>query len=126
MPETFKGWATTQDLPETFKIEWIVVQEPNKVDRSSGGIYVWASDIDAKPECYPFLLCPNSYFQGPRAYLLEYNVEGHEQAMEVIERIKKGEEIMGELSDEEESMDIFNSIEVHNLSAFFDEFKKEK
>ena len=40
------GWPSTEDLPEKFRISWVVIQEPSKGDRKEGGLYLWIRKLN--------------------------------------------------------------------------------
>jgi hypothetical protein len=133
--ENFKGWATSQTLPETFKIEWIIIQEPDKTNELPGAIYVWVSDIITEPVCYPVFLCLNdSRVKGPRAYTLKYSTEDHQGAMDLIERLEDGEGLVGEVTEsDEEGSDgesdrefPLENIVIHDLPEFIENMKKDR
>jgi hypothetical protein len=124
--ENFKGWATSQPLPEDFEIEWVKVQEPNDVN--NGAIYIWISDVDFEPKCYPTFLClRDTDVYGPRAYIFKYSPEDHSEAVELMDRIKGGEKIFGEIIDSEtenNSEFLFDNVKIYDLPILFDDSKK--
>jgi len=98
--ENLKGWATSQALPEDFKIEAIFVREPDKVNKKPGAIYVWVSDIESVPICISGIICINDPdVNGPRAFILNYSSESHEKALGVMKMLEQGVEVRGEKKD---------------------------
>ena len=54
------GWPTSEELPELFNINWVVIQEPNKAQSNEGSLFLWVSEVDEF----------NKSFGDPRAYRL--------------------------------------------------------
>ena len=79
------GWPTYEELPDKFKISWVVIQEPNKISKREGGLYLWVRNLDES----------NRPFGEPRAYSLFWNEENHKRAQEALHRIKEGEQLNG-------------------------------
>ncbi len=79
------GWPTYEELPDKFKISWVVIQEPNKISKKEGGLYLWVRNLDES----------NRPFGQPRAYSLFWNEENHRRAQEALHRIKEGEQLNG-------------------------------
>ena len=98
------GWPTPSELPEKFRLHWVVIEEPDKNDPNSGGIYVWAEDITGKGSqkkedptwvdqyVKPYVLPLHGYSDdnGPRVYKLPYSRELHEQSMGIRGFLMKG------------------------------------
>ena len=81
--EDVRGWPTDDELPNKFRVHWIVVKEPSKADHSEkGGIYLWVTDLagDGKQ---------------PRAYRTEYSREKHEDAQKALGMIMEGKAVAG-------------------------------
>ncbi len=117
--ENFKGWATTQNLPDNFEIEWIIVREP--YSRNSGGIYLWISDLDFEPKCYRPLLCFSDFgMDGPRSYVIKYTLDEHARAEEMKDQLKSGQRLFGKPSgitgQEEET--VLGGINTYDLPDF--------
>jgi hypothetical protein len=124
--ENFKGWATNQSLPEEFRIEWVIIQEPDKANRMPGAIYIWTSSVDSEPLCLPGLLCLSDEAKGPRAYVIQYSTESHEQSLELLELLRAGEEITGEINkDRNDDELMLDDITVHNITELPEELRKE-
>ena len=82
------GWPTSEELPEKFNINWVVIEEPNKVLNQEGGLFLWVRELnDAdKP------------IGDPRAYKLFWNIENQKKAQDALHRIKEGEQLNGRKS----------------------------
>jgi len=81
--EDVRGWPTDDELPNKFRVHWLVIKEPNKADHNEkGGIYLWVTDLagDGKQ---------------PRAYRSEYSREKHEDAQKALKMIMEGKSVMG-------------------------------
>ena len=44
--EGILGWPTSEELPELFNINWVVIQEPNKAQSNEGSLFLWVSEVD--------------------------------------------------------------------------------
>ena len=40
------GWPTSEELPEKFNINWVVIEEPNKVLNQEGGLFLWVRELN--------------------------------------------------------------------------------
>lgn len=82
------GWPSSEELPENFNINWIVVLHPDKEENKEGEIYLWISNTDS--------------FEGiskqPRAYRLIWNEENYKKAQEALHKLKEGERLNGRKS----------------------------
>ena len=74
--DNLKGWPTAEELPERFLIHWVVVKEPDKVEKADGGIYLWVRDIDPDNDSSLKFFQKDESLE-PRAYRLEYSIEMH-------------------------------------------------
>jgi len=118
--ENFKGWPTSQNIPEEFKIEWIIVVEPSEV--STGVTYLWLSEIDHAPECYRGLLCLGNIIRNqPRAYALEYSDGDAAKAKSLSVRILNGEALHGLKKHGELSLD---EIMIHDINEPSEDMRK--
>ena len=88
------GWATNDSLPNKFEVLWVTVKEPNKQARTEGGIFVLLRNIN-KEESDGISLYNKDDKQEPRLYKVKYTPKKHEQAMAIIEQIKKGKRVFG-------------------------------
>ena len=106
--EGFAGWPSGDGLPEKFIVHWIVVEEPDKRTKTGGAIYVWATDLSveeegAKPSPWRrfFLKLSPSNEGQPRAYVVPYSKEKHEESEGVLTQIKGGKAVVGERGEGE-------------------------
>ena len=90
----FMGWPTEEDLPEKFRVYWLVIDEPDPKGDSGGNIYVWLqpnSTTETVHDSWEDYLI--SFYDGdsePRAYRLPYTRELHEQAQEALGTLMGG------------------------------------
>tara|TARA_Y100000591_G_C21672690_1_gene613786 strand:+ start:382 stop:837 length:456 start_codon:yes stop_codon:yes gene_type:complete len=82
------GWPSFEELPERFKISWVVILEPDKKNNKEGEIFLWIRDIDS----FEFGSAK------PRAYQLNWNEENHKKAQEALHKLKEGEQLNGRKS----------------------------
>ena len=79
------GWPSTEDLPDKFRISWVVIQEPSKGDRKEGGLYLWIRKLNEV----------NIPYGVPRSYKLNWNEENHKVAQAALHKLKEGEQLNG-------------------------------
>ena len=95
----FMGWPTDEDLPEKFRVYWLVIDEPDPKRDDGGNIYVWLQpDLETEgthDSWHDYLL---SFYDGdsePRAYRLPYTRELHEQSQKALNTIMGGGAVGG-------------------------------
>lgn len=88
---TYAGWATTEELPEEFRLHWIVVNEPNKKTGYKGQIYIWVGGAKSQLSMFGYKSAQNE----PRSYAVPYSLETHKKAAAALEGLKKGKIIIG-------------------------------
>ena len=64
------GWPSSEELPDRFRISWVVIQEPSKGDNKEGGLYLWVRHLNEV----------NIPYGMPRSYKLVWNEENHKIA----------------------------------------------
>lgn len=79
------GWPTAQPMPPRFSLVWTVVNEPNKLTKDPGAIYLWADALDAN----------NVPFGRPRSYELPYSDGLARKVASAQEKRAQGREVMG-------------------------------
>ncbi|MDH3641460.1 MAG: hypothetical protein OES38_05155 [Gammaproteobacteria bacterium] len=82
------GWASPDPLPETFRVLWITMDEPDKATDGPGAIYFWVRELDEAG-------LPVGV---PRAHRIAWNEESAEAAQEALERMEDGELLNGRMS----------------------------
>lgn len=84
LPELL-GWPVERDPPQRFRLHAAHVQQPDKLSKSQGAIYLWltdSADLGRRPV--------------PRAYRFPYTTATHEIVINAISRSNKGMAQMGE------------------------------
>jgi hypothetical protein len=90
------GWPSGQSLPESFRVHWIEIKEPNKRTGEKGSIYTWVTntgDHDKKSQDgwrSLFVSLQNYDPTEPRSYRLPYSKELHKTSQEALNKLKKG------------------------------------
>jgi hypothetical protein len=79
------GWPSAQDLPEEFRIIWVVIEEPKKETGKEGGLYLWVRLLDEAKIVHG----------KPRAYKLEWSEENYKKAQFALLKLKEGEQLNG-------------------------------
>lgn len=96
------GWASSKELPKKFLVHWMIVKEGMK-DKKDSAIFIWATELNK--EFKPKEEDVNPYFISfvakklaaePRSYRIDYSREMHEQAMNILRKIRQGKRIVGE------------------------------
>lgn len=47
------GWPTDDNVPRRFNLLGVYIQEPDPVTHKPGGVFFWATDLDAESEARP-------------------------------------------------------------------------
>ena len=90
----FMGWPTEEDLPEKFRVYWLVIDEPDPKGGDEGNIYIWLqpnSTTETIHDSWEDYLI--SFYDGdsePRAYRLPYTRELHEKAQQALNTLAGG------------------------------------
>lgn len=84
------GWPTTQQLPARFALVWSTVVEPDKKTNNPGGVFVWATELDAN----------NVPSTKPRSYELPYSDALARKISRAQEKRDHGIDVMGKVGDE--------------------------
>ncbi len=84
LPELL-GWPIERDPPQKFRLHAAYVQQPDKLTRSKGAIYLWLTDSEDL-----------AHMGAPRAYKFPYTAPTHEVVINAMSRINKGQAQMGE------------------------------
>jgi hypothetical protein len=86
--QAMSGWASTQPLPEQFRLLWVSIEERKREDRNPGYIYYWVRTLDeADLPVGP-----------PRAHRVEWSETAAEIAEAATSAIEEGQELNGTLS----------------------------
>lgn len=98
---TFLGWpASESDMPEKVLIHWVIIKEPNKITKSTGGIYILIESVEESESV--FLAKFFGYRKGknePRLHGLDYNRELHERlAKGVMPKLRNGQPVLGKFT----------------------------
>ena len=43
--QSMLGWATSEDMPDAFRVLWITIDEPDKATKEDGGIFFWVREL---------------------------------------------------------------------------------
>ena len=70
--QSMLGWATSEDMPDAFRVLWITIDEPHKATKEAGGIFFWVRELDEA-----------GIPQGaPRAYHVPFTEQAAEEALD--------------------------------------------
>lgn len=79
------GWPSEQDLPDNFRISWVVIEEPNKLTKEQGAVYLWIRSIDEI-----------GMAEGkPRSFKMILSEENHRMAQLALFKLQEGEQLNG-------------------------------
>jgi len=87
---SYKGWPTSDPLPERALVYHSLIREPEPRTQDPGAIHVWLVDLDENPDTG---LNPLEYAPPdgePRAYRLPYTRAMHEALQEISEMNAEG------------------------------------
>ena len=79
------GWPSMQEIPEDFRLIWVSIDEPDKLTKKKGKIYLWIRYVDEA----------NIPFGKPRAFSLVWNEENHKIAQSALLKLKDGIQLNG-------------------------------
>lgn len=86
--DSYAGWPTNDEPPETAIFLDADIHEPNKLMGTPGEIYVWLKPLEP-PVQGVFKEKPPS--DAPRAFRLDYSRKTHEEMQGAMEAVKKGQ-----------------------------------
>ena len=80
-----RGLPSDGDIPDSFRMLWAQVIEPDRLRGEKGDVFLWVQAVD-----------PDNYPMGqPRAYQLPYSDDLRIKVQEAMSKISQGEEIQG-------------------------------
>jgi len=80
-----QGWPTTNPVPDSFRLVWAKIDEPDKGANSPGQIYLWLRQLDL-----------NGQVDGePRGYKLPYRIGLAENIEDALEKMEGGNRVNG-------------------------------
>lgn len=82
------GWATPEPLPEKFRVQWLLVEDPDKVSGAPGAIYFWVRELDDAG----FPAGP------PRAHRIPWSEASAEAAQQALAQLDEGELLNGRMT----------------------------
>lgn len=86
--QAMSGWASTQPLPEQFRLLWVSIEERQQQDRNPGYIYYWVRTLDeAGLPVGP-----------PRAHRIKWSESAAETAEAAVSSLEEGQALNGTLS----------------------------
>lgn len=85
-----RGLPSDGDIPDSFRMLWAQVVEPNPLRGEDGHVFLWVQRLDA--ENYPL--------GQPRAYQLPYSQDLEIKVNEAMGKIAQGEDIQGRVDAE--------------------------
>jgi len=87
--QSMLGWATSEDMPDAFRVLWITIDEPDKATKEAGGIFFWVRELDEA-----------GIPQGaPRAYHVPFTEQAAEEAQAALGKMEEGDVMNGTLSN---------------------------
>ena len=92
----FIGWPSKSTLPQEFQLHWAIIDEPSKVKKTEGAIYMWVTALDKE----------NKSKSLPRAYKINYTRKNHKEIMKGLISLGDGIQQKGERVKVKENIDI--------------------
>ncbi len=83
-----EGWPTGEPLPADFRLQWISVEEPDKVTGSDGAIYFWVRALDEA----------GLPVGEPRAHTVPYDERTADEARAALEELQGGKRLVGRMT----------------------------
>ena len=81
------GWASPDPIPDTFRVLWISMDEPDKSSGTPGSIYFWVRELDEAG-------LPKGE---PRAHRIPWTEQSAEAAVQALARMDSGELLNGRM-----------------------------
>ena len=81
------GWATSEPMPDEFRVLWITMDEPDKVTGEPGAIFFWVRELDEA----------GLPMGEPRAHTVAWSEDSAEAAEEALEQMEEGQLLNGRL-----------------------------
>ena len=78
------GWPTAQGAPARFRLHAVHVQQPDKVSKSKGTIYLWLTDVRDLAQ-----------HAAPRAFQFPYSASMHDIVISATAKLARGVPQMG-------------------------------
>ncbi len=101
------GWATYHDPPRKFMVEWMVVDEPDKVTGDPGSIHILLTKVD-HPEDMDGITWKDQYLtiigyrgndEEPRLFVRPYSRGLHQAASQVAQMRRAKKKVVGEFKN---------------------------
>jgi hypothetical protein len=83
------GWATQASMPESFRVLWITIEDPDKRSKEPGAIFFWLRTTDEA----------GIPVGDPRAYKMPWSIELAEKAQVALDKMDEGEQLNGRRSN---------------------------
>jgi hypothetical protein len=82
------GWPTAEQMPESFRVLWITIDEPDKITGDRGGIFFWVRALDEA----------GIPMGTPRAHYVPFTPEAAEEAEAALGKMEEGDVMNGTMS----------------------------
>ena len=86
--QNMRGWAIADTPPNPFKLHWAVIEEPDKIAKTSGAIYLLAQKLSDNGALLSY----------PRLYRLPFSPELADAVEEALSAMEGGKPLEGRLS----------------------------
>ena len=83
--EFILGWPTFEELPDNFQINWAIIEEPNKIMKKDGGLYLWVTELDSL----------GKKVGEPRSHNLYWNDDNQKLVLSALHKLQEGEQLNG-------------------------------
>ncbi len=83
-----QGWPSTDPLPDSFRLVWARIDEPDKRSGKEGNIYLWVQKLDMAERLTG----------EPRAYRLPYQLELAENIQSAMNKTEQGTLLNGKMT----------------------------
>ena len=83
-----QGWPTTDPLPDSFRLLWARIDEPDKQSGKEGTIYLWVQKLDVA----------DRLTGEPRAYSLPYRLDLAEDVQSAMNKTEEGVLLNGRMT----------------------------
>ena len=97
---SFLGWpADESDAPETVRVHWVIIKEPNKRIGYVGAIYVLIQSTHKETDPIRKFFGYKASNNEPRLFGLPYSRQLHENMMQnIVPKLRRGQPVVGKLT----------------------------
>lgn len=110
-----RGWPTEESVPNSFRLLWAKIDEPNKKEKTKGRIYLWVQKLNDE----------QILISEPRAHQLPYTIKLAEKIQKAMKKTEAGAELNGTMSQLSDQTQMREEAATEDLDRGFKIIKEE-